>query len=236
MICLKIILLILVVTSQILLVVSQEHCLIEHFERKGDSLYTCDFNRINSDFKCVYFLGLPNVRMCGEVGLRYKLLPTIRDNFSIKRSSISLRYFFNKSQELESRNIEIDDKQVWNHWTKDICADFEAGMNLYVQSSIISLDRILIFINWQEIQREDDDKIKHNTSNCNEQTISSICDPQVQYFGWKVTAIILIIVTIGSLILVISLSVTMPYNVWDKPKIQMLPMRLTDGAMTANQL
>lgn len=61
-----------------------------------------------------------------------------------------------------------------------------------------------------------------------------IYDPDVQYFGWKVTAIILIIVTVGSLILVISLSVTMPYNVWDKPKIQRLPVRLTDGVITSN--
>ncbi len=120
-------------------------------------------------------------------------------------------------------------------------------MNLYLESSLlIQLDRILLFITSQEIsdklnatlnqpsitRPDNPSQIKHNS--CDDDDVKQLkprCDPKVRYFGWKVTAIILIIVTIGSLILVISLSVTMPYNVWDKPKIQMLPAR-ADGVIT----
>lgn len=102
----------------------------------------------------------------------------------------------------------------------------------------IQFDRILFFINAHKISEtlnsEPNQTPKHNTCNDIKERHSSICDPEVQYFGWKITAIIFIIVTIGSLILVISLSVTMPYNVWDKPKIQMLPVRLTDEVITPN--
>lgn len=99
----------------------------------------------------------------------------------------------------------------------------------------IQLDRILLFISPPDINKTLNRKqSKHNTCNDEKEKHSSICDPAVKYFGWKVTAIILIIVTIGSLILVISLSVTMPYNVWDRPKIQMLPVRFTDGVITSN--
>lgn len=110
-------------------------------------------------------------------------------------------------------------------------------MNIYVESSItVQFDRILFFINAQKIietlTSEPIQTPKQGT--CNDNKERPICDPEVKYFGWKVTAIILIIVTIGSLILVISLSVTMPYNVWDKPKIQMLPVRLTDEVITRN--
>lgn len=97
----------------------------------------------------------------------------------------------------------------------------------------VQLDRILLFISPPDISKTSNRKQnKHYTCNDEKEKHSSICDPAVQYFGWKVTAIILIIVTIGSLILVISLSVTMPYNVWEKPKIQILPVRLTDRAIT----
>lgn len=108
----------------------------------------------------------------------------------------------------------------------------------------IQLDRVLLFTIQPSISSEITPRlsqplpqIRHNTCNDTDKDakhISIICDPAVQYFGWKVTAIILMIVTVGSLILVISLSLTMPYNVWDKPKIQMLPVRLTDRAAAAH--
>lgn len=104
----------------------------------------------------------------------------------------------------------------------------------------VQFDRLLLFINAQQATSDTRSKqisiqIKHNTCNNTNMKHTSICDPEVRYFGWKVTAIVLIIVTVGSLIVVISLSVTMPYNVWDKPKIQILPVRLTDdGANMSN--
>lgn len=103
----------------------------------------------------------------------------------------------------------------------------------------IQLDRILLFMNPKVLSKGiseivDPKTIQRKLNICNDNKEKhSICDPEVQYFGWKVTAIILIIVTIGSLILVISLSVTMPYNVYNKPKIQLMPTRLTDGVITS---
>lgn len=109
-------------------------------------------------------------------------------------------------------------------------------MNLYA-SVHIQLDRFILFINPRAINYIPNRKLEKFIAGQHggrDKRHSTICDPEVQYFGWKVTAIILIIVTIGSLILVISLSVTMPYNVWDKPKIQRLPVRLTDEIIRAN--
>lgn len=116
-------------------------------------------------------------------------------------------------------------------------------MSLYAPALLnIHLDRFLLFINPRDINDAENDTLYRKAthillSRCADEDNEHlpICQPDVQYFGWKVTAIILIIVTVGSLILVISLSVTMPYNVWDKPKIQRLHIRRTDGFIAANQ-
>ncbi|XP_037032639.1 uncharacterized protein LOC119071723 [Bradysia coprophila] len=227
-------------------VVSQERCISEKFLANENSVFfSCDFPQIkknietvSSEYQCVHFVGLPNKKVCGEVGVRFELFA-----YEYVNASISIRYFSNTNGESKYESIETNGKYGWNHWSKEICADFVKGMNLYLKSSLtLHLDRILLFIHQQPISSERIPRlhqpliqVRHNTCNDTEKdTTSLICDPAVQYFGWKVTAIILMIVTVGSLILVISLSLTMPYNVWDKPKIQMLPVRLTDGAVTAN--
>lgn len=109
----------------------QEHCISEHFLEKENSVFTCDFQAINKnvdrldddDNKCVHFLGLPNVKVCGEVGLRFKLLS------NVVNSSISLSYSSHINQEVKYEIIEMDGKDGWHHWSTVICADFLNGVS-----------------------------------------------------------------------------------------------------------
>lgn len=113
---------------------SQERCITKYFLEKVNSVFTCEFQEIDkivdeidnesgSEYKCVHFLGLPNMTSCGEVGLRFKLLS------NDVNSSISLRYSTNKSGEVESEIIKIDGTYGWNHWSEIICADFLNGVS-----------------------------------------------------------------------------------------------------------
>lgn len=146
---------------------SQERCISEYFLEKVDSVFTCDFqgmknvDKIDNEYNCVHFLGLPNMKVCGEVGLRFKRFPDAIN------SSISLRYSSNKNRKINYEIIEMDDKYGWNHWSKIICADFLNGVS--INHIIILFDLPNIFINPPEIEPK-----KKLNSNITGQLIRSI--------------------------------------------------------------
>lgn len=142
---------------------SQERCISEYFLEKVDSVFTCDFqgmknvDKIDNEYNCVHFLGLPNMKVCGEVGLRFKRFPN-----AIVNSSISLRYSSNKNRKINYEIIEMDDKYGWNHWSKIICADFLNGVS--INHIIILFDLPNIFINPPEIEPKKKIKFEHYRS------------------------------------------------------------------------
>lgn len=118
--------------SKALLVASQEHCISEYFLEKVNSVFTCDFQGINkyvnesessNEFNCIHFFGLPNMSVCGEIGLRFKR------SSNAGNSSISLRYFSDANRKAVYEIVEMSGKYGWNHWSKNICADFQNGVS-----------------------------------------------------------------------------------------------------------
>lgn len=131
MISLNKIFLLLTMLSGLSTTFSQERCISEYFLEKVNSVFTCDFQGINknvdkmdNEYNCVHFLGLPNMKVCGEVGLRFKRFS------NAVNSSISLHYSSNKNREAKFETIETDGKYGWNHWSKIICADFVNGVSM----------------------------------------------------------------------------------------------------------
>lgn len=107
----------------------QELCTTEQFLSKVKSVFTCDFqstnenfNQVNNESKCIHFLGLPNMKVCAEMGLRYKIYS---DDVN---ASISLRYYSN--QETKHEIISMDNKNGWNQWIKLVCGDFQYGVSI----------------------------------------------------------------------------------------------------------
>lgn len=121
-------LILLIMLWKILTVASQERCIVEYFLEQENSLFACDFQTIrklsaenSNDYKCVHLFGLPNITVCGEVGLRFELTSDAID------STISLRYFSDREDSFEI--IETDGKYGWMHWSKVICANFVNGVS-----------------------------------------------------------------------------------------------------------
>lgn len=128
--------LLLTILTKLLSAASQKRCISEFFLEKENSVFTCDFqttnknvDNVNEDNKCVHFLGLPNVKVCGEVGLRFKLLS------NAVNSSILLSYSAHINREVQYEIIEMDGRDGWHHWSKIICADFSNGVSMLVSSS-----------------------------------------------------------------------------------------------------
>lgn len=138
----KILLLVTILWNLLITASSQKLCISEHLLVKENTVFTSDFQGINKNFgkvdkesKCVHFLGLPNMEACSEIGLRYK------HNSNDVNSSISLCYYSNKHREIQyeiiDTNRDMDDKYGWNHWSKIICADFEYGVSIVEEKTII---------------------------------------------------------------------------------------------------
>lgn len=132
-------LLLITLSCTLLTASSQERCITEHFLENVNSVFTCDFQRMNKVFnrvddesKCVHFLGLPDIQVCGEMGLRFK---TYSDDVNF---TISLSYYPDKYSEINYVTIE-NGKNGWNHWSKTICADFKYGVSMFEQNILCAV-------------------------------------------------------------------------------------------------
>lgn len=126
----KILLLVVTLSNITLTASSQERCILELFLENVNSVYTCDFqgihkncNNFDDESKCVHFVGLPEIKVCGEMGLRFKI------NSNDVNSSILLSYYSDKYRENKYEIIE-NGNYGWNHWSKIICADFKYGVSI----------------------------------------------------------------------------------------------------------
>lgn len=94
-------------------------------------ILSCYFQQIKkyvenggNEYQCVHFDGLPNRKVCAEVGLRFKLF-----EMEFMNASVSIRYFSDTNGESKYQIIETNGKHGWNHWSEEICADFMNGVS-----------------------------------------------------------------------------------------------------------